>query len=254
MVGSTKGREPNMTWARFLEVFHEKYYPQTIRDSKASEFSELKHRNCSSVAGYDKKFTDLSRFAPHMVATDALRAQRFVEGLNDELRPQVKMLRLQTYADVLNVSLMLESELAKVNGKGGGQQMKRTNYLPSVEKRGNNSFKRQNTNVSGRNQWSGSGSGGSNSGAPLCPKCGRFHRGQCYRDMGACFNCGGMGHFMRDCPKLAKARAMKPVAMTNPGQGSGVKFDKGKTQQARAFALTPGDSQNANSVVSGDEE
>ncbi|KAH7855858.1 hypothetical protein Vadar_029787 [Vaccinium darrowii] len=170
-----RGREPNMTWARFLEVFHEKYYPQTIRDSKVSEFSELKHRNCLSVARYDKKFPDLSRFAPHMVATDAPRAQRFVEGLNDELRPQVKMLRLQTYVDVLNVSLMLESELAKVNGKSGGQQVKRTNYLLPVAKRGNNSFKKQNTSVFGRNY--GSGSGGNNSRAPLCPKCGRFHRG-----------------------------------------------------------------------------
>ncbi|XP_057984563.1 uncharacterized protein LOC131169359 [Hevea brasiliensis] len=29
--------------------------------------------------------------------------------------------------------------------------------------------------------------------------CGRTHGGVCYRATGACFNCGGSGHFAKDC-------------------------------------------------------
>lgn len=83
-----------------------------------------------SLAEYDKKFMELSRFAPHMVATGALRAKRFEDGLNEELRGVVKMLSLQTYTDLLNVSLMSGKEWARISGKDGGQQMKCTNYVP----------------------------------------------------------------------------------------------------------------------------
>lgn len=43
---------------------------------------------------------------------------------------------------MLDVSLMYESELAKVNAKTGRQQVKSTNYVPLVDKNGNNSFKK----------------------------------------------------------------------------------------------------------------
>ena len=33
---------------------------------------------------------------------------------------------------------------------------------------------------------------------PKCPKCGRYHIGFCMEGLGACYNCGKMGHFARD--------------------------------------------------------
>ncbi|KAH7860538.1 hypothetical protein Vadar_014671 [Vaccinium darrowii] len=239
-------REANMTWGRFLEVFHEKYYPQTIRDSRANEFSNLKQPDNMSTAEYDKKFTELSRYAPHLVATDTLRAQRFVNGLNDKYRLQVKLSGKRTYTDVLNVALMVEEEQAKVRGSDGGQQTKRINYVSPKDQRGASSFKKRNTNTSG---WSQGGSSGSGSGSQLCPKCGRMHRGPCYRDMGACFKCGAVGHMMKNCPTWAKQSVATPAATISSGQSTGTKLDAGR-KQARAFALIPGDLESANSVVS----
>ncbi|XP_028108502.1 uncharacterized protein LOC114307310 [Camellia sinensis] len=41
----------NMTWARFNEIFYEKYFPQYFLDRKMSEFQELKQGRIS-VAEY----------------------------------------------------------------------------------------------------------------------------------------------------------------------------------------------------------
>ncbi|XP_028092598.1 uncharacterized protein LOC114292774 [Camellia sinensis] len=71
----------NMTWARFNEIFYEKYFPQCFRDQKASEFQELKQGRMS-VDEYEAKFTELARFAPHMVDTDYKKARKF-EGRLD---------------------------------------------------------------------------------------------------------------------------------------------------------------------------
>ncbi|KAH7847685.1 hypothetical protein Vadar_029018 [Vaccinium darrowii] len=223
---------------------------KTIRDSRANEFSNLKQPDNMSTAEYDKKFTELSRYAPHLVATDTLRAQRFVDGLNDKYRLQVKLSGKRTYTDVLNVALMVEEEQAKVRGSDGGQQTKRINYVSPKDQRGASSFKKRNTNTSG---WSQGGSSGSGSGSQLCPKCGRMHRGPCYRDMGACFKCGAVGHMMKNCPTWAKQSVATPAATISSGQSTGTKLDAGR-KQARAFALIPGDPENANSVVSGSEE
>ncbi|KAH7835690.1 hypothetical protein Vadar_028821 [Vaccinium darrowii] len=159
---------------------------------------------------------------------------------------KVKLSGKRTYTDVLNVALMVEEEQAKVRGSDGGQQPKRINYVSPKDQRGASSFKKRNTNTSG---WSQGGSSGSGSGSQLCPKCGRMHRGPCYRDMGACFKCGAVGHMMKNCPTWAKQSVATPTATISSGQSTGTKLDAGR-KQARAFALIPGDPESANSVVS----
>ncbi|XP_057992690.1 uncharacterized protein LOC131173925 isoform X2 [Hevea brasiliensis] len=34
-----------------------------------------------------------------------------------------------------------------------------------------------------------------------CETCGRYHGGICYKAFGACYNCGKLGHFAKDCTK-----------------------------------------------------
>ncbi|KAF7127442.1 hypothetical protein RHSIM_Rhsim11G0091100 [Rhododendron simsii] len=106
-------REQNMNWVRFKEVFYEKYFPQTLKDNKCTGFINLKQGDNMTVSEYDKAFTDLSQFAPHMISTENLKARRFEEGLKDGLRKPIKMLRLPTYTDVLNVALMSETDNKK---------------------------------------------------------------------------------------------------------------------------------------------
>ncbi|XP_028073412.1 uncharacterized protein LOC114275560 [Camellia sinensis] len=67
-------------WARFLEIFYDKYFPQCVRDRKVSEFMGLK-QDGMTLAEYEDKFIELPRFAPHTVDTDYKKVRHFEGGL-----------------------------------------------------------------------------------------------------------------------------------------------------------------------------
>ncbi|XP_028105250.1 uncharacterized protein LOC114304279 [Camellia sinensis] len=71
-----RGSNGNMIWIRFNEIFYDKYFSQCFRDRKVSEFQELKQGKMF-VAECEAKFTELARFAPHMVDTDFKKARKF---------------------------------------------------------------------------------------------------------------------------------------------------------------------------------
>ncbi|KAG5544406.1 hypothetical protein RHGRI_016981 [Rhododendron griersonianum] len=66
------------------------------------------------------------------------------------------------------------------------------------------------------------------SGFQPCPKRRRMYRAWYYKDIGACFKCGKMGHLMKDCPKGTKRSTSKPMVATNSGQSSGTKRSTSK--------------------------
>ncbi|XP_028053082.1 uncharacterized protein LOC114257512 [Camellia sinensis] len=101
----------NMTLAQFNAIFYDKYFPQCFRDQKLSEFQGLKQGRMS-VVEYKAKFTELARFAPHMVDTDYKKARKFEGGLDLEVFDRVGVLKLPTYVEVLDRSLMAEATLA----------------------------------------------------------------------------------------------------------------------------------------------
>ncbi|XP_028067080.1 uncharacterized protein LOC114269907 [Camellia sinensis] len=75
-------------WARFLEIFYDKYFPQCVRDRKVLEFMELKQGNMT-VAEYEAKFIELARFALHMVNINYKKARKFKGGLRDDILEKV---------------------------------------------------------------------------------------------------------------------------------------------------------------------
>lgn len=81
---SKEDSEPNITWTRFQEVLNNKYFPSSVRNSKCAEFNSLKQGDMS-VENYNIRFTELSHFGPHMVATPDLKARKFEEGLQDDI-------------------------------------------------------------------------------------------------------------------------------------------------------------------------
>lgn len=61
------------------------------------KFLELKQDNMT-VAEYEARFTELSRFVPEFVNTDAKKARRFQQGLKQWIQNKVAIFELIDYA------------------------------------------------------------------------------------------------------------------------------------------------------------
>ncbi|XP_028066990.1 uncharacterized protein LOC114269809 [Camellia sinensis] len=207
-----------------------------------------------SVAEYVAKFTELARFAPHMVDTDYKKARKFEGGLDLDILDRVGVLNLPTYVNVFDRALMAEAILV----------VKRRALAPITEwkgKRSGFSFKKNRSIGMNKKLNTGSSSSSSQSSGSthVCTQCGMRHRGVCYRVSGTCFRCGKTSHMIRDYP-IGSENTNRPVASSAAGSASGskanVKPNTGKEplRQGRVFVLVPGDVQNTESVVSGRED
>jgi len=98
------------------------------------------------------------------------------------------------------------------------------------------SWKRRTNGVNPGPNFAGNRSAPFNS--PFCPKCNCYHQGPCCIGNNNCFRCGQSGLFAPVCPKST--------------EGNGHQ-QKGSVQkqftQARVYALTPGDAETENEVV-----
>ena len=115
-----------MTWERFKELFRNKYFTVPIRAMKMNEFIQLRQR-AMTVGDYIRKFEQLSRFATHMISTDALKVERFLEGLRPELYRDVNMAGIQgvTYSHIAERALVAEqAELIIVRAQEVRRQFK----------------------------------------------------------------------------------------------------------------------------------
>ncbi|KAL8113555.1 hypothetical protein AgCh_020762 [Apium graveolens] len=64
----------DLTWEKFTEMFLEKYLPSYMQDQLEMKFLDLRQEDMS-VAEYEVKFSELSRFIPEYVNTEAKKAK-----------------------------------------------------------------------------------------------------------------------------------------------------------------------------------
>ncbi|GFY97647.1 hypothetical protein Acr_12g0001880 [Actinidia rufa] len=213
-------REPMMNWARFKVIFREKFVPRAVQNAKSAEFERLKQMG-TTIAEYEASFTNLAEYAPHLVATDEMRARRFEDGLRHEIKRVIRPLVLPTYAQVLDRAIIVEQD-----------ETERKNYFDSKRKKnfnneGMSGQKKQKPDVNSKNQ------GNNPSGqVPMCSKCGKYHWGECWRDRA-------------EVPGGGNARPVsnRPVNQGNRGGGGN------EQRQGQVFTLMPGDARNNEDVV-----
>ncbi|KAL5823287.1 hypothetical protein ACOSQ3_021261 [Xanthoceras sorbifolium] len=159
------------------------------------------------VDAYEKKFTELSRAAPHIVENEVNRCKKFEEGLRHEIK---------TYS-----ALRVERNINEAH-RFDQQRQKHCNQdwlvrgssskLPRAE-----SYSRQTTSFQEKYMSDSSQAsvkqpvGGSQQSGnvgriryPPCQKCGKNHKGQCNLGIPRCYHYGQTGHFKRDCPGLVQ--------------------------------------------------
>ncbi|XP_035542792.1 uncharacterized protein LOC118345037 [Juglans regia] len=82
-----------------------------------------------------------------------------------------------------------------------------------------------------------------------CKFCDRIHHGECRKEVGSCFKCSKDGHFIRECPLFGvNNRRPNPAQNFRPNnQGN----NQRRTVPARVFALTPGEAEDKDDVITG---
>ena len=73
------------------------------------EFVRLEQRDLI-VAQYKAKFTELSRFAPQLIATEEEKALKFQDGLKPYLKNKISTLKLGIYLEVVDRALIAEKD------------------------------------------------------------------------------------------------------------------------------------------------
>ncbi|KAL8124091.1 hypothetical protein AgCh_011915 [Apium graveolens] len=83
----------DLSWEKFTEMFLEKYLPSYMQDQLEMKFLDLRQEDMS-VAEYEVKFSELSRFVPEYINTEEKKAKRFQQGLKPWIRSQVALLEI----------------------------------------------------------------------------------------------------------------------------------------------------------------
>ncbi|RVW57618.1 Transposon Tf2-11 polyprotein [Vitis vinifera] len=98
-----------ITWRQFREAFYKKYFPDSVRPQKVGEFIRLEQGDMT-VAQYEAKFTELSRFSPQLIATEEEKALKFQDGLKPYLKNKISILKLGVYSEVVDRALIAEKD------------------------------------------------------------------------------------------------------------------------------------------------
>ncbi|RVX16738.1 Retrovirus-related Pol polyprotein from transposon 17.6 [Vitis vinifera] len=98
-----------ITWRQFREAFYKKYFPDSVRRQKVGEFIRLEQGDMT-VAQYEAKFTELSRFSPQLIATEEEKALKFQDGLKPYLKNKISILKLGVYSEVVDRALIAEKD------------------------------------------------------------------------------------------------------------------------------------------------
>uniref|UniRef100_J3ME58 Retrotransposon gag domain-containing protein n=1 Tax=Oryza brachyantha TaxID=4533 RepID=J3ME58_ORYBR len=125
----TRTATTEVTWAKFCRNFRKAHIPDGIVTQNKREFRVLQ-QGTKTVTEYLHKFNRLAQYAPKDVYTDAKRQEKFLGGLDDELKNQ---LLSGDYADFeRNFNTQLSSEIRIHTKKRNKLEHKRLNKLVYV--------------------------------------------------------------------------------------------------------------------------
>ncbi|KAA0037817.1 pol protein [Cucumis melo var. makuwa] len=206
------GDVSQITWQQFKESFYAKFFSASLRDAKRQEFLNLE-KSDMTVEQYDAEFDMLSRFAPEMIATEAVRADKF-ERANS----------------------------SKTAGRGStsGQKRKAEQQPVPVPQRNFKSggeFRRFQQKPFEAGEVARGKPLGTTCGKPLCTTCGKHHLGHCLFGTRTCFKCRQEGHTADRCPLRLTGNAQNQGACA-PHQGR--VFATNKTEAERAGTVVTG--------------
>jgi hypothetical protein len=99
----------DVSWELFKEWFQERYLSEEFTEHQLNEFNALR-QDGPTVPEYEAHFMEFLRYAPHL-NTEKLNVNRFLFGLNVNIRAKVRILMPHILHDVIQKALITEEEL-----------------------------------------------------------------------------------------------------------------------------------------------
>uniref|UniRef100_A0A6N2LEE9 Reverse transcriptase domain-containing protein n=1 Tax=Salix viminalis TaxID=40686 RepID=A0A6N2LEE9_SALVM len=104
-----------LVWSDFKTEFENQFYSRYHHKVKEQEFLALKQRDMS-VLEYERRFHDLSLFAPHYVPTEEHMIEKLRDGLRQDLRQGLIALWFKTVRGLIEAAQALEACIGESHG------------------------------------------------------------------------------------------------------------------------------------------
>ncbi|EKG08920.1 Retrotransposon gag protein, partial [Macrophomina phaseolina MS6] len=102
-----------ITWTRFKELPLAHYFPTSVKRKMEQDLRSLRQGD-RTVAEYEREFSRLLHCVPFVVRDDEDKARIFERGLRPSIFRFVQSSNLQTYREVVDRALIVESGAAEV--------------------------------------------------------------------------------------------------------------------------------------------
>nr|CAD1831736.1 unnamed protein product [Ananas comosus var. bracteatus] len=102
-----------ITWKKFKELLLAHYFPTSVKRKMEQDLRNLRQED-QTVAEYEREFSRLLHCVPFIVRDDEDKARIFERGLRPSIFRFVQSSNLQTYLEVVDRTLIVESGAADV--------------------------------------------------------------------------------------------------------------------------------------------
>ncbi|MQM22741.1 hypothetical protein Taro_055798 [Colocasia esculenta] len=100
----------DVAWDEFVRLFRAKFVPEHIQDRMEQEFLSLAQGFMTALE-YETRFSELSKYAPHIVADERRKIKKFVMGLKPSLQTRLVAFDHRTLDEALSAACRQEGEI-----------------------------------------------------------------------------------------------------------------------------------------------
>ncbi|MQM17612.1 hypothetical protein Taro_050584, partial [Colocasia esculenta] len=184
---------------RVREAISSKFVPEHIQDKMEQEFLSLT-QGSMTVLEYEARFSELSKYALHIVEDERRKTKKFVMGLKPSLRTRLVAFDHRRLDEALSISYRQEGEMEQyLEEKKASQKRPAATFQRQDKKKTVYQTPQKPVAVSNSQVPSVRSPGVKKK----CPHCGKTHGGsECWLVASRCLKCGSSDHKIKECPRL----------------------------------------------------
>ncbi|KAA3484148.1 Gag-Pol polyprotein [Gossypium australe] len=206
------------TWDFFQIEFRKKYISQRFIDQKRKEFLDLKHGRMPFTE-FELEFVTLSQYARECVSTEVIMCKRFEDGLNKDIRLLFGIMEIKEFVVLVDRAGVRKRFPSKSFQSASKKFRDEHSHSRADVGQSNRDRPRSQSNLKAP-ATSMASVGNVLSDRPECKYCGKRHPTSCRLNGRACFRCGSLDHFIRDCPESVEQETAQNTRSDNvPARG-----------------------------------